>query len=182
MHAPGTQRLAEIYEQPTALAGLLEAEADFARAAEGIRERGSQLVRLVGHGSSDNAASYGIYSFGLLPKLTAIRDSITLTVYYGTELDMSGSTVIGLSQSGATPDVVDYVERARKAGAFTIGITNEEDSPLAKTAEVPLLLGAGKEKAIVATKTYMNQVASLGLLAAHVAGKGKEFSDSLPSR
>ena len=42
------------------------------------------------------------------PGWTALRDSITLTVHYGTPLDMSGSTVIGLSQSGQTPDVVEY--------------------------------------------------------------------------
>ena len=51
-----------------------------------------RLVRMVGHGSSDNAASYGVYAFGLLPGLTALRDSISLSVYYGAEMDMSGST------------------------------------------------------------------------------------------
>ena len=85
-----------------------------------MRDRDARLVRMVGHGSSDNAASYGVYAFGLLPHWTAMRDSITLTVHYGTPLDMTGSTVIGLSQSGRTPDVVEYVQRARAAGAFTI--------------------------------------------------------------
>ena len=99
---PGSQFLAEIREQPRALERLLEHEADFARIAAISRERGT-TIRLVGHGSSDNAASYGVYAFGLLPGWTAMRDSITLTVYYGAELDMSGSTVIGLSQSGRTP-------------------------------------------------------------------------------
>ena len=57
---------------------------------------------MVGHGSSDNAASYGVYAFGLLPGWTALRDSISLTVYYGADLDMSGCTVLALSQSGRT--------------------------------------------------------------------------------
>ena len=80
---------------------------------------------MVGHGSSDNAASYGVYAFGLLPRLTALRDSISLTVYYGSQQDMAGSLVLGLSQSGRTPDVVEYVSRARRAGAFTVAITND---------------------------------------------------------
>ena len=63
-----------------------------------------------GHGSSDAAASYGVYAFGLLPGWTAMRDSISLTVYYEAKLDLSGSVVVALSQSGETPDVVEYVD------------------------------------------------------------------------
>ena len=109
---PGAQFLAEIREQPRALERLLEREADFARVAAIARERGT-TIRLVGHGSSDNAAAYGMYAFGLLPGWTAMRDSITLSVYYKASVDMSGSTVIALSQSGQTRDVIEYVARAR---------------------------------------------------------------------
>ena len=114
---PGTRFVAEIREQPAALRRLLEHDAEIARIAREMRDRDARLVRLVGHGSSDNAASYGVYAFGLLPNWTAMRDSITLTVHYGKPLDMTGSTVIGLSQSGRTPDVVEYVKGARTASA-----------------------------------------------------------------
>src|ERR1044071_2531518 len=97
---PGAHFLGEIREQPQALLGLLEHEREFARVAAAARNRGATIVRMVGHGSSDNAASYGVYAFGLLPHWTALRDSITLTVYYDAGLEMAGSTVIGLSQSG----------------------------------------------------------------------------------
>jgi glucosamine--fructose-6-phosphate aminotransferase (isomerizing) len=175
----GAQFLAEIREQPRALEGLLANDAEIARIAAAASERSPSLVRMVGHGSSDNAASYGVYAFGLLPRLTALRDSISLTVYYGTELDMAGSIVIGLSQSGRTPDVVDYVQRARRAGAFTIAITNDEASDLARAAEALLPLGAGPERAVAATKTYMNTLAALLLLAGHMAGEGKRCADEL---
>ena len=177
--APGEKLLAEIREQPAALARLLEHEAEYARVAAAARDRGATTVRMVGHGSSDNAAAFGVYAFGLLPGWTALRDSITLTVYYGAELDMAGSTAIGLSQSGQTPDVVEYVERARRSGAFTIALTNEPGSELASGAEAVLPLGAGAERSIAATKTYLNQVAALGLLAAHAAGKGRVFAEEL---
>jgi glucosamine--fructose-6-phosphate aminotransferase (isomerizing) len=136
-------------------------------------------MRMVGHGSSDNAASYGVYAFGLLPGWTALRDSISLTVYYGAKLDLSSSTVIALSQSGRTPDVVGYVERARRAGAFTVAVTNDPESQLAATAEAVLPLEAGAELAVAATKTYSNQLAALGLLAAHAAGSGPGFAHGL---
>ena len=131
---PGSRFLAEIREQPAALRRLLAREGEIARVASVVRERDLRLIRFVGHGSSDNAASFGVYAFGLLPHWTAMRDSITLTVHYGTPLDMTGSTVIGLSQSGRTPDVVEYVRGARSAGAFTVDVTNDAGSELARIA------------------------------------------------
>jgi len=94
---PGAQLLAEIREQPQALRSLLEHESEYARVAAAARDRVATTVRMVGHGSSDNAAAYGVYAFGLLPGWTALRDSITLSVYYGAEIDMAGSTAIALS-------------------------------------------------------------------------------------
>ncbi len=171
---PGAQYLAEIREQPDALRRLVEHSPEYARVAE--RMRRPELVRIVGHGSSDNAAVYGVYAFGLLPGITAMRDSISLTVYYGAQLDFSRSTVIALSQSGQTPDVLEYVVRARRAGAFTVAVTNELDSELAREAEAVLPLMAGPERAVAATKTYLNQLAALALFAGHLAGRGDELA------
>ena len=94
-------------------------------------------------------------------------------------MDMSSSLVIGLSQSGRTPDVVEYVARARRAGAFTVAMTNDPDSDLARAAEALLPLAAGPELAVAATKTYVNTLASLFLLAGHIAGEGKRCQDEL---
>jgi glutamine---fructose-6-phosphate transaminase (isomerizing) len=175
----GSRFLAEIGEQPAALLRLLEQDAAFEQVAAEIRARGATTIRMVGHGSSDNAASYGVYAFGLLPGWTALRDSISLTVYYGAKLDVTGSTVLALSQSGRTPDVVTYLEHARRAGAFTVAITNDPASALADAADAVLPLCAGNEQAVAATKTYMNQLAALGLLAAHAAGRGAPFADDV---
>ena len=88
-HEPGARFLAEIREQPQALRRLLEHDDEFARVAAAARER-APLVRFVGHGSSDNAATYGVYAFGLLARCTALRDSIALTVYFDADFDLSG--------------------------------------------------------------------------------------------
>lgn len=175
----GARFLAEIGEQPDALARLVSGSARFAEVAETMRARGATTIRMVGHGSSDNAASYGVYAFGLLPAWTALRDSISLTVYYGAELDMSGCTALALSQSGRTPDVVQYLEHARRAGAYTVALTNDPASELAEVAEAVLPLSAGHEHAVAATKTYLNQLAALALLAGHAAGRGAEVERGL---
>jgi glutamine---fructose-6-phosphate transaminase (isomerizing) len=177
--AGGATFLSEIRGQPEALRTLLEHESAYAHVAAEAHRRGARLVRMVGHGSSDNAASYGVYAFGLLPHWTAMRDSIALTVHYDTHLAMAGSTVIGLSQSGQTPDVIEYVSRAREAGAYTVALTNDLGSDLAHEAEEALPLAAGPEHAIAATKTYLNQVAALALLAAHAAGEGPRYTEAL---
>jgi glucosamine--fructose-6-phosphate aminotransferase (isomerizing) len=176
---PGALLLSEIREQPAVLERLLERTGEIeAVAAEAIR-RGTSIVRMVGHGSSDNAASFGVYAFGILPGWTALRDSISLSVYYGAEVDLRSSSVIALSQSGRTPDVVEYVERARRRGAFTIALTNDPASPLAEAAEAIVPLGAGEERAIAATKTYTAELAALTLLAAHAAGAGAAYVDGV---
>ena len=176
---PGSRFLSEIREQPDALLRLVEADAAFASVAAEILERGATTIRLAGHGSSDNAASYGIYAFGLLPRWTALRDSISLTVYYGAELDMSGCTALALSQSGRTPDVVAYARHAKRRGAYVVAFTNDPASELAHEADAVLDLRAGPEHAVAATKTYSNQLAALGLLAAHAAGQGDAFAEHL---
>ena len=132
--------LAEIREQPEALRRLVEARAEVEAVAEALAERDVQEVRLVGHGSSDAAASYGVYAFGLLPGWTAFRDSISLSTYYRAELDFSRSLVVALSQSGRTPDVVAYARHARERGALTVALTNEPKSELAETVEWTLPL------------------------------------------
>jgi glutamine---fructose-6-phosphate transaminase (isomerizing) len=177
--APGAVLLAEIREQPAALRRLLAGEAAFADVAAQARKRRLELVRMVGHGSSDNAASYGVYAFGLLPGWTALRDSISLSVYYRAQVALNGSCIVALSQSGETPDVLEYVELARARGALTIAVTNEPGSSLAAAADAVLPLGAGPELAIAATKTYVTQLAALALLAGHAAGRGAETAAAI---
>ncbi|MET0938753.1 MAG: SIS domain-containing protein [Gaiellaceae bacterium] len=160
----------EIREQPAAIARLVEQRRLYASAGRTLAKLQPSVVRLVGHGSSDNAASYGVYAFGLLPGWTAMRDSMSLTIYYGAQVDFERAAVVALSQSGQTPDVVEYVVQARKRGALTIAVTNAPESELGEAADLVLPLEAGPEHAVAATKTYVNQLAALALLAGSTAG------------
>jgi glucosamine--fructose-6-phosphate aminotransferase (isomerizing) len=177
--ARGANFVAEIREQPEALTRLLEHREEFAFVARACAARAPATIRLVGHGSSDAAAAYGVYAFGIFAGWTALRDSISLTVYYGARLDFSRSVVVALSQSGQTPDVVSYVERARERGALTVAVTNEAESELARAADATLPLAAGDERSVAATKTFLNQLAALALLAGAVAGRADAVSDGL---
>jgi glucosamine--fructose-6-phosphate aminotransferase (isomerizing) len=171
--------LSEVREQPEALLRLLESAGEFEAAAKALADRAPTAVRLVGHGTSDSAATYGTYAFGLLPGWTALRDTISLTVYYGATFDLSGSAVIALSQSGRTPDVVEYVARTRERGALTVALTNDPGSDLAAAAEITIPLSAGPEMSVAASKTYTNELASLALLAAGAAGRLPEMAEGI---
>ena len=74
--------------------------------------------------------------------------------------------MIGISQSGESPDVRAVVEEARRQGRPTIAITNRGDSPLAASAGAVLPLEAGDELSVAATKTYMNSLGAIALLFA----------------
>ena len=176
---PGGQLMREeIKAQPETIRRVASSAGDVAEIAELIAN-GSRPVRLVAHGSSDNAAAFGVYAFGLLCGRTAFRDSISLLAYYGARLDVRGDTVLALSQSGETPDVVAYVERARELGALTVGVTNDPGSALACAAELVVVLQAGPERAVAATKTYAASLAALALLAGHAAGAGAAIAEEL---
>ena len=153
MSRPGALFISEIRGQPHAIGRLLDHASEYDAIAAEITKRAPAPIRLVGHGSSDAAASYGVYAFGVLAGLTAMRDSISLTTYYDAKLDVSNSAVIALSQSGQTQDVVEYVMRMRARGAFTVALTNDPLSALAQTAEATLPLMAGPERSVAASKT-----------------------------
>ena len=93
---------------------------------------------------------------------------------------MDGSTVLALSQSGRTPDVIEYVDaRAAARAPSRWRSPTTTDSELARAADVALPLAAGPERSVAATKTYSNQVAALALFAAHAAGRGAEIADGI---
>src|SRR5207253_1996855 len=83
--------------QPAALESLLGHLDEIQAAGQACAERAPSVLRLVGHGSSDAAATYGVYAFGLVAGWTALRDSVSLSVYYGAEVDFSNSVVVALS-------------------------------------------------------------------------------------
>ena len=167
--------LAEIREQPAALRRLLEHADEYAAVAAEATRRGAELIRFAGHGSSDNAASYGVYAFGLLPGWTALRDSISLSVYYGAPARPARLVRARALAVRARRRTCSSTSSARGRAAPSRSRSRTSRTPRSRTAAEALLpLAAGPERAIAATKTYTNQIAALALLAGHAAGRGAE--------
>ncbi len=158
--------LEEISEQPEILERtIVEEREKVTRLGDHIRQRDIDLIVLVARGSSDNAALFGRY---LLEVTTGIPVSLcapSVFTLYGAKLRLSRALVIGVSQSGEGTDINLVVESAKASGAFTLGITNEAGSSLAKIADETLLIHAGREKSVAATKTYTGQMLHFYMLA-----------------
>ncbi len=161
----------EIFEQPEVLARLLRTQAAPVREmAAAVHGRGVQSVFIAARGSSDNAALYGKYLWGSLNRLPVALAPPSLFTAYRTPPRLAGSLVVGISQSGESPDIVSVVGEGRAQGALTLAITNEPSSPLAAAAEMVLDTGAGPERAVAATKTYTTQLLAMALLCAATRG------------
>lgn len=166
-----TYMLQEIQEQPAALRRTLSNASESARqVALEAQQRGVELVILAARGTSDHAALYAQYLFQYLNGIPVALATPSLYTLYGASLRLGRALVIGISQSGESTDIVEVVARARESGALTVGITNQEGSQLAKTAQHALLCHAGPERSVAATKTYTTTCAVLALLAAFLPG------------
>ncbi|MEV6298349.1 SIS domain-containing protein [Actinoplanes sp. NPDC051861] len=171
---------ADIAEQPAGFARLLDAEhaGAIAEVAAEVARRRPRNVLFVGRGTSDHAALYGAYLTEIrlgLPVASASPSAITL---YGARPDFTGSLVIGVSQSGGSPDLSGVLGVARENGALTLAITNNPESTLAKAAELSIDVAAGHERAVAATKTYTAELLALLLLVEGVrAGDGRLPAD-----
>ncbi len=161
----------EIREQPEALSRLLkEGRAEAERIAARVQAYAPRFVVIAARGSSDNAARYAQYLFGAHNRLPVCLATPSLFTFYDAAPSLAGALVIGVSQSGQSPDIVAVVESGRKQGALTLAITNRPGSPLSAAAEHTLPLLAGEERAVAATKTYTTQLCALAMLSAALEG------------
>lgn len=160
----------EIHEQPAVLAELLERErAAIGRLAADMQRRRITHCVIAGRGTSDNAGRYAQYLLGAVNGLTVGLATPSLHTVYGRPPRYQDALVIGISQSGKSPDIVSVVADARRQGALTAAITNFPDSDLGGAADHVIALHAGIEQAVAATKTYTAELAAIALLSAALA-------------
>lgn len=177
--------LNEIHEQPAVIRRLLEAEGKHvSEIGHKLAKKDIRYVFIAARGTSDNAARYGQYLFGTLNRLPVALAAPSLFSVFQQPPRLDGALVIGISQSGQSPDIASVLEEARKQGLPTIAVTNQPDSPLARAAEATICLHAGAENSVAATKTYTAQLTVLAMLAMAMSGQSllKGLLDHLPDQ
>ena len=160
----------EIHEQPDVLRRFLAEEDDpVAQLAQEIRRRSITHVVIAARGTSDNAGRYAQYILGAFNSLPVALATPSLFSIYKRPPQFGNALVLGISQSGKSPDIVAVLAEAKKQGALTAVITNTPLSDLADYGDVVINLQAGEEHSVAATKTYTSQLSAVALLSAHLA-------------
>ena len=163
----------EIFEQPAILRQWLETQFDNAQQiARAIRRRDIDFVFLAARGTSDHAGVYAQYLWGSVNRLPVAFAAPSLFTLYQGWPRLRHALVVGVSQSGQSPDVVSVLDEGRRQGALTLAITNDPSSPLAQAAEFTIDVHAGEEKAVAATKTYTAQLMAIAALSAAMTEDG----------
>jgi len=168
----------EISEQPERIQALLENQRKTVEGiAAAIRGRDASYAFLAARGTSDNAGRYANYLWGARNGLPLALATPSLFTYYRTPPRLKNALVVGISQSGQSPDIVSVLEEGRKQGSVTLAITNEPNSPLASAADFVLDIQAGPEKAVAATKTYTTELMTIAMLSVAMNGSKEDWKD-----
>ncbi|HNQ94809.1 MAG TPA: SIS domain-containing protein [Anaerolineales bacterium] len=166
----------EINEQPERIKELLASQRKhIEQVASAIRRHNIEYVFLAVRGTSDNAGRYANYLLGAMNGLPLALATPSLFTYYKRAPKLKNALVIGVSQSGASPDIVAVLKEGKRQGCLTLSITNESNSPLALASDFVLDIQAGAEKAVAATKTYTTELMTIAMLSAALSGNKKQW-------
>ena len=168
----------EILEQPKRLADLLKNQRPaITEIAKAIQKRAPGFIMLAARGTSDNAGRYANYVLGSRNRMALALAAPSLFTYYQTPPELHNALVIGISQSGQSPDIISVLQEGRKQGCLTLAITNIPNSPIAQVADHVIDISAGPELATAASKTYSAELMSLAMLSAALNDDGQTWSE-----
>ena len=164
----------EIASQPEVVKRILE---DETRHIEKIVEHipAFDYALIAARGSSDHAATYAKYAWTTLAGFPVALAAPSLLTMYKTQVRLAGALVVGISQSGQSPDIIAILEEGKRQGRPTLAITNDGSSPLASIADHVIELHAGPERSIAATKTYTAQLTVMAIFAATLSGNAEHL-------
>lgn len=157
----------EAAQAPAVVRTQLAANAErVARFAERLRRAPPRAVVTIARGSSDHAATFARYLIETRLGILTSSAAPSVSSVYDVAPDLAGTVVLAISQSGASPDLLSAVSRARSGGARVVALVNAESSPLAQLADELLPLHAGPELSVAATKSYIASLAAIVHLVA----------------
>ncbi len=118
-----------------------------------LRAMSPSLVLAAGRGSSDAVALLAKYVVEIRLGLPTVSVAPSIHSIYGARLQLANTLVLAISQSGRSPDLVEFCRAATGKNVLRVGMINEVSSPLADAVDVTLPLMAGSEKSVAATKS-----------------------------
>jgi len=120
----------------------------------------SENLYITGSGTSYNAARISRYLMSKYAKLK-IESIISSELPFSPDSIEKNSTLIAISQSGESADVLEAVKIAKESGAKILSIVNHLNSSLSQESDVVIGLNCGPEIGVAATKSFTSQLAIL---------------------
>ena len=164
--------LKEIMEQPEAAMSALRGRLEFAPedvvldelplSDRELRELGR--VVFVGMGTTLHACMVGARLTELLARVPATAENASEFRYRDPVVD-EHTLVVGVTQSGETADTLEAMHRGAEAGGRVLAITNTAGSQASRQAEGTILLHSGPEISVASSKTFVNSMVAMYLLA-----------------
>lgn len=176
----GQKTIREIEEQPDIIRRTIEDTNLFEELAEKISELQPEMIIFTGSGSSFNAGFASLYLFNKIARIpTWVVHSSEFPYLIDPILKAERHLMVAISQSGESPGTVSAAESASLKNIPTLAVTAHPNSPLAQKSSLILSLPTGEEQSVMATKTYMAQIAGLGRLALELGKFNENFDGSL---
>ena len=156
----------EILDQPAVLARLLATRFDdVRRMVQEVARRDVEFVLIAARGTSDNAGLFAKYLWGIENHLPVALAAPSMFSVYQSPPRLRRALVVGISQSGQSPDIVTVVQEGQRQGAATLAITDDPGSPLAQAAQYVIFTDTGTERSVAATKTYTAQLMAIAMIS-----------------
>jgi len=170
--------LREIYEEPSVVeATLTEGSKSLNRIVDGIQSEGYDLTYITGSGTSYHAGlacQYALFNLGI--HVTSLIPASEFPSWIPPLIGRK-ALLIAISQSGESTDTLTAVNTALRKRIDVLALTNREESTLAKISHYVLPIRAGQERAVIATKSYVAQLAALYLFSLELAERRKTSQD-----
>lgn len=169
----------EIHEQPATLRNTLRLQEHYLDLMSTFLDRAREVF-LVACGTSYHAclaSSYMFSKLAFLPTYPVIASEFV--EQHGKSVNIE-STILTVSQSGETADILTAVNAARQRAATVLGLTNAIGSTLTRVSRVYVGQQSGPEIGVAATKTFTSQLSVLAGLALRLAKqRGKVSQDEM---
>ena len=173
----------EILDQPAVLARLLATRFDdVRRMVQEVARRDVEFVLIAARGTSDNAGLFAKYLWGIENHLPVALAAPSMFSVYQSPPRLRRALVVGISQSGQSPDIVTVVQEGQRQGAATLAITDDPGSPLAQAAQYVIFTDTGTERSVAATKTYTAQLMAIAMISVGLreGSEGRRELDAVP--
>lgn len=171
----------DIFKQPEVIKKCLNQNRQNVKAiVKKVREFNPNFIIIVARGTSDYISYYSKYLFEIYCHIPVALCLPSVITEYKSALNTEKALVIGISQSGASLDILEVIKSSKSQGSITIGVTNAPNSKLADTADYSLVCNVGMEKSGVNTKTFIAQMTLMTMLIAFISGN-KQLIDKLDS-